>query len=423
MKWIIYKHTNKINGKSYIGQTLQDLEARWGNGKNYSRAFKFGQAIEKYGWDNFSHEIIEDNILSQEDANQKECYYIDLFNTYVAGYNSTKGGANGEHLGEEVLQISTKGKIIKKFSSHAEAERETGILAVNIGACLLGQQITAGGYYWANGDTDIQTWTPPKNRKEKAVICIETQKVYDSISKASLETGINITTISSCVCRKSITAGGYHWSYLLEYSDDWKPIEPKKAGGPTKIIICVETGEIYESITECSLITGISPQNLSQNCCKGRRTAKGKHYAYLDEYDEKWEPAKKYTTDRRKQASTRKKGVFCYQEKRFFSSSTEAGEILNIDNRLICRCCCGELIQTHGYNFCWIEDYYEGWKPRKNKQGQKGKNKIKCVESGEVFLTATQVCKMKNINPSSLSGCLNGKNKTAGGYHWKYIEE
>jgi hypothetical protein len=238
-----------------------------------------------------------------------------------------------------------------------------------------------------------------------------------------LETGINITTISSCVCRKSITAGGYHWSYLLEYSDDWKPIEPKKAGGPTKIIICVETGEIYESITECSLITGISSQNLSQNCCKGRRTAKGKHYAYLDEYDEKWKPAKKYTTDRRKEASTRKKGVFCYQEKRFFSSSTEAGEILNIDNRLICRCCCGELIQTHGYNFCWIEDYYEGWKPRKNKQGQKGKNKIKCVESGEVFLTATQVCKMKNINPSSLSGCLNGKNKTAGGYHWKYIEE
>ena len=45
MRWIIYKHTNKINGKSYIGQTCQSPHLRWNNGKGYSRTFKFGKAI------------------------------------------------------------------------------------------------------------------------------------------------------------------------------------------------------------------------------------------------------------------------------------------------------------------------------------------------------------------------------------------
>ena len=60
--YTIYKHTNIINNKSYIGQTCQDVKKRWGNGLGYKTCPIFYQAILKYGWDNFTHEILEENL-------------------------------------------------------------------------------------------------------------------------------------------------------------------------------------------------------------------------------------------------------------------------------------------------------------------------------------------------------------------------
>ena len=60
----IYMHKNKINGKVYIGQTSKSLDERCGkNGSGYIGCIRFYNAIQKYGWNNFEHEIIEDNIL------------------------------------------------------------------------------------------------------------------------------------------------------------------------------------------------------------------------------------------------------------------------------------------------------------------------------------------------------------------------
>lgn len=72
----IYKHTNLIHkGWSYIGQTIYDIDVRWKNGHGYDKCLVFKAAIEKYGWDNFSHEIIEENIpVSQLD--DREQYWI-----------------------------------------------------------------------------------------------------------------------------------------------------------------------------------------------------------------------------------------------------------------------------------------------------------------------------------------------------------
>lgn len=99
MKWCIYKHTNKKNGFSYIGMTHQKPEKRWGyQGKGYQKTKgHFYNAIKKYGWDNFTHEILEDNIPTLELANEREKYYIILYKTYVGfkncrGYNLTIGG-------------------------------------------------------------------------------------------------------------------------------------------------------------------------------------------------------------------------------------------------------------------------------------------------------------------------------------------
>lgn len=92
----IYKITNDLNGKCYIGQSIH-IEKRWTNEKadaknqnseSYNTALS--RALRKYGINNFTFEIIENCPI--ELLNEKEMYYIDYYNSYFNGYNSTTGG-------------------------------------------------------------------------------------------------------------------------------------------------------------------------------------------------------------------------------------------------------------------------------------------------------------------------------------------
>lgn len=67
MGYVVYCHTNKINGKRYIGITSRKPERRWRNGEGYYHNQHFYASIQKYGWHNFMHEILYSD-LKKEDA-------------------------------------------------------------------------------------------------------------------------------------------------------------------------------------------------------------------------------------------------------------------------------------------------------------------------------------------------------------------
>lgn len=95
-KGLIYCITNRINGKMYIGQTCNPLSVR--RRQHIDTAQKGGHmsiscAIRKYGVENFTWTILEDDI-PLHDLNRMEELYVDLFDTYNEGYNSTLGGDN-----------------------------------------------------------------------------------------------------------------------------------------------------------------------------------------------------------------------------------------------------------------------------------------------------------------------------------------
>jgi group I intron endonuclease len=131
--YIIYKITNKLNGKCYIGITSRRICDRWNEhvanskGKR-KRTSKFYNAIAKYGRDGFSREII-DHASTESRARELEIHYIDKFNSFERGYNSNIGGHGTLIFSEETkrkISESQKGKIIPMESRRKMSEAKLG---------------------------------------------------------------------------------------------------------------------------------------------------------------------------------------------------------------------------------------------------------------------------------------------------------
>ena len=111
--YCVYMHTNKINNKKYVGQTCIKPEKRWNNGRGYKGNTYFYNAIQKYGWDNFDHEIITSNLTKEEADNFEKILIerLDLMNP-DKGYNLKEGGSHGRP--SEISRVNIKNAAIKR---------------------------------------------------------------------------------------------------------------------------------------------------------------------------------------------------------------------------------------------------------------------------------------------------------------------
>lgn len=140
---LIYKATNKENNKSYIGQTIKDLNQRISEHKFralHEKDFtnKFHNAIRKYGFEAFIWEILEQSDdWTDEILDQKETYYITLYNTVNNGYNILAGGQGSSeenrlnmaiHLGSKPFYaFNLKGELLGEFINKTDFARKYNI--------------------------------------------------------------------------------------------------------------------------------------------------------------------------------------------------------------------------------------------------------------------------------------------------------
>ena len=196
MGYTVYKHTSP-SGKVYIGITKRKPEYRWNKGKGYRKdQLLFYRAIKKYGWDNFTHEILYTG-LSEKDAKNIEISLIRQYKSLGMSYNITDGGDGGRGLhnkrkkmsdetklkmsksrkgllagnknpmygrhetaptygrfgkehpaSKKVYQYDLLGNFIKEWDCLSDVQRHLNILVTHITACCNGRQKTAGGYIW-----------------------------------------------------------------------------------------------------------------------------------------------------------------------------------------------------------------------------------------------------------------------------------
>ena len=194
---IIYKILNQLNGKVYIGQTTRTLEQRW---KDYIKDYKYVTpqskgyrpiiaAMQKYGIDNFTIDILEDDIQTKEELDILEIKYIkeyDATNPHF-GYNVELGG-NG---------IGKHSEVTKQKISEAQIGEKNHMFGVK----------------------------GKDNKTSKPVLDITTDIIYDSVTIAAEQLGLSanaVTKIAACARGTKTSAYGHIFRYVDKNN---KPIQ------------------------------------------------------------------------------------------------------------------------------------------------------------------------------------------------------
>lgn len=149
--YYIYRHILP-DGKSYVGKTSMNPEARYANGKGYKSCPKFWIAIQKYGWENIQHEILYTTENAAE-ARKMERKMIEKYNCIKDGYNSVnkvtcEQSSYKPHGNIKVYgKYNKEGVLIKKYIGNKQL-RQDGYCEAEIYFCTSGRIKTAYGYIW-----------------------------------------------------------------------------------------------------------------------------------------------------------------------------------------------------------------------------------------------------------------------------------
>lgn len=148
MQWLIYAYRSKYDNKiKYIGQT-SNLEYRRYKHEKYDPYheelveynYPLSRGIRKYGIDNYILIILEDNILEEKQAIERESYWINYYNTYNDGYNQTPGGKAPKYIKFEKEVIETVKKMLLEKNDFNTIQKETKVSLPHISEINTGKR-------------------------------------------------------------------------------------------------------------------------------------------------------------------------------------------------------------------------------------------------------------------------------------------
>lgn len=234
----IYKYTNSVNGKVYIGQTSKSLEERaQTNGRNYRECRRFYNAILKYSWHSFVPEVlaVADTV---EAANELEQYYISLYHSADDryGYNIALGGDNKEmsEVTRKIISEKAKARYVDKTANPMYGKRHSMDAIRKQRAKKLGANNPMYGTVWTDAQrersgtrgkclnlTDERRAALSQHATMigktiglRSVRCIEDNSSYASIKEAASQYGVSKGTLCGHLRGSQKTCCGKHFEYV-----------------------------------------------------------------------------------------------------------------------------------------------------------------------------------------------------------------
>ena len=272
----IYRHwiiNDEGKEKSYVGITIETPSKRWGrNGYRYLQTnTKFANAIKKYGWDNFHHDIIGVVVADTKeqlklDLNEWEIYCIDKYDSFYNGYNSTKGG-DGE-VGYKHTEEA------KKKMSEARKGKYGGELHP-----MYGMNGELSPNY---GKKHTEETKQKISEALKGKYCGEKASAYGRCGELSPMYG---------------RCGELNPFYGKQHTDEAKQKmkdshKRRRESGKyniysSKKVRCLNTGQIFKNKKEASEWCGLKSYDKIGACCRGERMHAGRHPETSEQL--KWE--------------------------------------------------------------------------------------------------------------------------------------
>lgn len=206
----IYYITNLINGKQYVGQTTQTLKVRFAEHCRKDKGY-IGHAIQKYGKENFSIELL-DTAQNINELNEKEIYWIARLNTIAPqGYNLCYGG--GVTIGythklqsRRLMSVTKKrNKVMQGENNHFYGKHHTDESRAKMSS------------KWQTGERVMTEEHKEKMRKAhftRKVRNVTTGEEFDSVKQASEKYNLKDTHITRVCKGKRKSTGGYKWEYV-----------------------------------------------------------------------------------------------------------------------------------------------------------------------------------------------------------------
>lgn len=386
MKWndtgnyTVYKHTNKLNDKVYIGITFRQPEARWGNGNGYYSNKHFYNAIKKHGWnEGFKHEIIATN-LSKEEAEKLEIELIQKYNSTNPknGYNINLGGcSNGQHSEETRNKISKMqykkvfqydrftGNFIRAFESTLEAEKFLNIPNANISSVCLKKTKTSHNFIFRY-EKDGYVFGEPLSLRELELVNSNASKtmigkydinnnliqVFNMVKEAIVDANVSKKTFNKALNSNKI-CNGFIWKRIDNFeAEKFKGLYKKQRCVIEKVIqYSPETGmclRVFDNVEQASIITGVNKKYIMKSCKNQNSTAGGYIWKYSNngEYEDVVDILMVKRKKRKiEQLSLSGEYIETYE------SITSAAKKYNVDASAISNCVRGKSTQSCGYKW------------------------------------------------------------------------
>lgn len=284
--YYIYKATNTLNGKSYVGETCDfDKRKKEHLRCNPKEDCEFHRAIQEFGVDKFEWEILE-TTDNKEKAHELEKYYIEKYNTYRKGYNMTKGGLGAPyHNARAVVLLTLNGDYIKRYDSAQDAEidgfNNTDVLlnCKNLSYSCKKHLFMFEDEYEKNG---AKKYIKPQSKNKRTIIQCDINgnfiQKFESIQEAASVTNACRTTISGVLSKNYKTANGFIFVYEEDFPIKDIDIYKKSKKGKKIAQLDSETGKIinvFERISEAGEKLGVNYKSIHKVIDKPNRTAYG----------------------------------------------------------------------------------------------------------------------------------------------------